>query len=242
MPLLKFRVIYEDDDSVYRDIEIKPAQSFEEFEAVIKSSYNMPVVGTGVFYLSNDNWQRGRQIYPGIKKEEKKSGSRAKAQTLPSIVAFIDDPHQHFLFEFKGSQEFSFLIELLTIGGTESAIAAYPVMVRSQGASPFRKDDIIRPSAKKKIVAMEETEVETEEEDDEADEPSPFVENSNEADEEELASIEGEEGEPEGDIMEGDAIKDDVDDGNAEDIFSDEDDLGGEDENVNLSEDEDEDL
>src|SRR5256885_17050817 len=99
MALLKFRIIYEDDDSIFRDVEIKPANSFSDLEAVIMSSYNMPPTGSGAFFMSNDNWQKGKQLHPAIKKEEKKKQAKAKAQTQTSLVAYIDDPHQHFIYE-----------------------------------------------------------------------------------------------------------------------------------------------
>ena len=94
MPVMKFKVIYEEDDNVFRDVEIKPSQTFEELEAVIVSSYNLPMNGTGQFYHSNDNWQKGKRIYPFTPVEEKSGGAKkkAKAQSIPALVAFIDDP------------------------------------------------------------------------------------------------------------------------------------------------------
>jgi hypothetical protein len=240
MPLLKFRVMYEEDDSIFRDIEIKPAQSFEELEAVIRLSYNIPAVGEGKFLTSNDNWQKGKQIHPAVvKHEEKKSRSKAKAQSLPSIVLYIDDPHQHFIYEFHGAQELSFLIELVTIGGAESPTLIYPVMLKSQGNSPFRKEEpIVHHKKAKGLVAsdvIEENVVEEEEEE----ELSPFVESSSEPDAEELASIEGEEG----DITDGDAIKEEEEaDDKGDDTFVTGDDFDPEDLTDNVAEDFDEEV
>jgi hypothetical protein len=242
MPLLKFRVMYEDDDSIYRDIEIKPAQSFEELEAVIRLSYNIPAVGEGKFLMSNDNWQRGKQIHPpAVKSEEKKSRSKAKAQSLPSIVLYIDDPHQHFIYEFHGAQELYFLVQLVTIGGTESPTLIYPVMLKSQGTSPFRKEEpIVHHKRTKGIVASDVTEENIVEEDEEEEEElSPFVESSSEPDAEELASIEGEEG----DATDGDAIKEEEEtDDKGDDTFVTGDDFDPEDLSDNVAEDFDEEV
>ncbi|HYV93997.1 MAG TPA: hypothetical protein VE978_19625 [Chitinophagales bacterium] len=242
MPLFKFRVIFEEDDAVQRDIEIKPAQSFADLEAAIMSSYNMPATGSGSFYLSNDNWQKGKQLHPSIKKEEPKKATKAKATSLPSLVAYIDDPHQHFVYEFHGTQEFSFLVELVSIGGTEKDSTMYPVVVKSQGASPFKKEEIAAHLAKRKTVLadhkIEEEEEEEMDDDDEKDEPSPFVESADEPDEEELASIEGEEG----DIMDGDAIKEEVEEVSGDDSFVAGDDFDPEDLNENIIEDLEEDI
>jgi hypothetical protein len=241
MPLLKFRVIYEDDDSVHRDIEIKPIQSFADLEAAIMSSYNMPPNTSGSFFTSNDNWQKGKQLHPAVRVEEKKKQTKAKAMSLPSLVAYIDDPHQHFLYQFHGTQEYSFLIELVSIGGVEKDSTMYPVMVKAQGASPFKKEEIASHFAKRKNVMpafQEEEEEEEEEEDVEKDEPSIFVESADEPDTEDLAAIEGEEG----DLMEGDAIKEDAEEASGDDSFVTGDDFDPEDLSENISEDADEEL
>ncbi|MEO5674967.1 MAG: hypothetical protein ABIQ74_09990 [Chitinophagales bacterium] len=209
MPLLKFRVLYEDDDSIFRDIEIKPMQGFDDFQQVILTSYNLPASGSGFFFTSNDNWQKGRQIHPVIRKQEVKTRGKSKVETLPSIVAFIDDPHQHFIYEYHGSPEASFLIELTSIGGSAQLSAMYPVLVRSQGNSPFKKEIHTPHSSKSNVVIPDDAD------DDEDDDPSPFAGNDSEPDVEDLAFIEGEEG----DLMDGDAIKDEVEEESAEDNF-----------------------
>jgi len=219
MPVMKFKVIYEDDDSVFRDVEIKPSQTFQELEAVIVSSYNLPLNGTGNFYTSNDNWQKGKRIFPLAQVEEKSGNTKkkAKAQAIPALVAFIDDPHQHFIYEYKGQTEFSFLVELLTLGGAEKSGAIYPVMVKSQGPSPFKKEEAPARNARKAAItqAVEAEEEEEDEADGEEDVTAVFV--ADKADEEDLDKITGDE-----EILEADDRVDDEDDEIAE-----EENLGG---------------
>src|SRR5205814_1578979 len=100
--------------------------------------------------------------------------------------------HQHFIYEFHGNQDAAFLIELVTIGGTEKDTAMYPAIVKSQGTSPFKKEELAAQLVKKKMVIPDhKTEVIVEEieeeEEDEKDEVSPFIESAEEADAEELA-------------------------------------------------------
>src|SRR5215831_5288333 len=109
MALYKFRVMYEEDETIFRDIEIKPSNTLFDFESTIISAYNLPSNYTGIFFKSNDNWQRLKEMNAGAKPEEKKAKTKAKAQSLPILVTFIDDPHQKFIYEYKGNQEFVFL-------------------------------------------------------------------------------------------------------------------------------------
>ena len=144
MTIYKFRVMYEEDDGIFRDIEIKPSQTLSDFESIIVSSYNLPVNTTGQFFKSNDNWQRLRQLsMVPVPVEDKKSKSKARAQALPILVAYIDDPHQKFIYEYHGSQEFVFLIELMSLNGAEKPHIIYPLCVRQQGPSPFKKEDLV---------------------------------------------------------------------------------------------------
>ena len=239
MSVLKFRVIFEEDDTIFRDVEIKPVQTFEDLEAVIMSSYNIPAGGGGIFFMSNDSWQKLRQIFPSTEvppKQEKKTRGKAKVVKGSPLVIFIDDPHQHFIYEFSGKQELTFLIELVSLGGTEKPDVMYPVQVKAQGPSPFKKEEMAVHLAKNRneILSIEKEEIE---EDD-----SLFIVNEDESDIDEVPSIGEEE---QGDLMEGDAIKEEVDEEATEDTFVAGDDFNPEDPedlNESISEDLEEDV
>ena len=62
MAILKFRVYYEEDDSVYRDVVIKHTQTFYELHNAILKAFEFDNKHGATFYRSNDNWQRGREI------------------------------------------------------------------------------------------------------------------------------------------------------------------------------------
>lgn len=142
MTIYKFRVMYEDDDSIFRDVEIKPSQTFSDLETVIMSSYNLPAGGSGFFYSSNDSWHRLKQLAFATV-PEKKGKAKANSSVLPMLVALIDDPHQKFIFEYKGNQEFVFLVELMSLTGAEKPTVIYPVCTRQQGPSPFKKEELV---------------------------------------------------------------------------------------------------
>ncbi|HVG41654.1 MAG TPA: hypothetical protein VM888_08585, partial [Chitinophagaceae bacterium] len=62
MAILKFRVYFEEDDSVYRDVAIRHKQSFFELHTVILKAFEFDNKHAATFFRSNDNWQRGREI------------------------------------------------------------------------------------------------------------------------------------------------------------------------------------
>jgi hypothetical protein len=213
--------MYEEDDSVFRDIDIKPSHTFSDLEAVIQSSYNLPMSGAGEFFMSNDNWQKGKSIHPQPVKEEKKG--KARVQMIPTIVSYIDDPHQHFLYEYTGAQEFIFLIELISVGGKEDFKASYPYCVRSQGASPFKKEEMPMPFARHPVPVVPDDE----EEEEAPEEESPGVMIGAE-DEEELEAETQVEDEKH-DLMEGDAIEVEKDEDAGDEEFIGGDDFSSED-------------
>ncbi len=62
MNIFKFRVLIDTTDDIFRDIEIRPDQTFEEFYNCIVEAFEF---GGGVmssYYISNDNWDKGQEI------------------------------------------------------------------------------------------------------------------------------------------------------------------------------------
>ena len=62
MAILRFRVYWEDDDSVYRDIVLRHIQNFFDLHQSILKCFEFDNKHKATFYRSNDNWQRGREI------------------------------------------------------------------------------------------------------------------------------------------------------------------------------------
>ncbi|MBA3649137.1 MAG: hypothetical protein H0W62_11410 [Chitinophagales bacterium] len=165
MALYKFRVVYEEDDSIFRDIEVKPSNTMIDFEGSIVTAYSLPSPYKGLFYKANDSWQRVKQIDIAARPDEQKMKGRtkAKAQSFPLLVTYIDDPHQKFVYEYKGSQEFVFLLELMSLSGSEKSHIAYPFCVKQQGLSPFKKEDLMAHYGRKRESIREEQVVDEEE-------------------------------------------------------------------------------
>jgi len=62
MAVLKFRIYYEEDEGIYRDIVIKHTQTFYDLHECLLKAYEFDNKHKATFFRSNDHWQRGREI------------------------------------------------------------------------------------------------------------------------------------------------------------------------------------
>src|ERR1700741_2662037 len=135
MAILRFRVYWEEDDSVYRDIAIRHSQHFNELHETILKSYEFDSKHQATFFRSNDHWQRGREI-----SLEKYADRSYKAEPLimveTTIGSEIRDPNQKFVYVYDFTKNWSFLVELINVDKEENKKITYPVCVRTEGIAP----------------------------------------------------------------------------------------------------------
>lgn len=134
MPVLKFRVYWEEDESVYRDIAIKPNQSFLLFHEAILKAYEFDTKHKATFYRSNDNWQRGREIILEKDDQPRKVDPLLMVDTF--IAAAVKDPNQKFIYVYDFAKNWTFMVELIGVSKEESIKVQYPACVRKEGLAP----------------------------------------------------------------------------------------------------------
>lgn len=134
MAILKFRVYFEEDDSVYRDIAIKHKQPFIELHKAILKAYEFDSKHAATFYRSNDNWQRGREIT--LEKYDKKYVMDPLLMEDTSIGTEIFDPNQKFIYVYDFNRNWSFLVELINVSKEENPKIEYPATIRVEGIAP----------------------------------------------------------------------------------------------------------
>ncbi len=134
MAILKFRVYWEEDDTVYRDIAIRHTQTFFNFFQAILKSYEFDSKHKATFYRSNDHWQRGREI--SLEKYEKEYKADPLLMSEVQIGSEIKDPNQKFVFEYDFNKNWQFLVELIQVEKEESKKLDYPVCVKTSGPAP----------------------------------------------------------------------------------------------------------
>ena len=134
MAILKFRVYFEEDESVYRDVAIRHTQSFRDLHDTILKSYEFDNKHKATFFRSNDHWQRGREI--SLEKYDKEYKAPPLLMMETTIGSEIKDPNQRFIYLYDFNKNWSFLVELINVSKDENPRLNYPAMVRSEGIAP----------------------------------------------------------------------------------------------------------
>lgn len=134
MPALRFRVYWEEDDLVYRDIEILGSQTFLELQQGILKAFEFDQKHEGSFFESNDRWTRGREISSEVMTNKK--GAPALSMIKTPVSALISSPDQHFVYEYDRAKKWVFLVALIGMEANPDETRTYPFTVRREGLPP----------------------------------------------------------------------------------------------------------
>ena len=134
MAILKFRVYFEQDDSVYRDVAIRHTQNFLQLHQAILKAYEFDSKHQATFYRSNDHWQRGKEIT--LAKYDKKYKVAPLLMESTNVGTEIIDPNQKFVYEYDFAKMWVFWLELINVSKEENPRLEYPAMVRTEGIAP----------------------------------------------------------------------------------------------------------
>ena len=141
MAVYRFRVYLEENEDIYRDIDIRTVQTFEQFHTSIQESFKFDNKHSASFFVSDDYWRKGQEItlkkedLPLDEEEIRKKVDPKKLMSDVKIAKFIEQPHQRFVYVFDPNVQWSFLIEMLKIAD-ESPKVNYPVCIKSIGNAP----------------------------------------------------------------------------------------------------------
>ena len=134
MAILKFRVYWEEDESIYRDVAIRHTNSFLDFHEAILKSFEFDNKHKATFYRSNDNWQFGREISLESYDRDYKVAPLIMSET--TLASEIKDPNQKFVYEYDFNKNWHFMVELINVDKEENKKISYPACVRSEGIAP----------------------------------------------------------------------------------------------------------
>ena len=134
MAILRFRIYWEDDDSVYRDIAIRHSQHFFDLHSTILKSFEFDSKHKATFYRSNDSWLRGREI--SLEKYDKAYKAEPLLMQETAISTEISNPNQKFIYEYDFNKAWHFMVELITVDKEENKKLIYPCCVRTEGIAP----------------------------------------------------------------------------------------------------------
>src|SRR5215213_2822777 len=134
MAVLKFRIYFEEDDSVYRDVAVRHTQTFQDLHGIILKAYEFDSKHQATFYRSNDHWQRGREIT--LQKYDRSYKVEPLLMESTTIGSEIRDPNQKFVYVYDFVKNWTFLVELINVSKEENTKLSYPAVIRTEGIAP----------------------------------------------------------------------------------------------------------
>lgn len=152
MPLFRFRVYWEEDDQVYRDIELLSGQTFQQFHEAIVKSWEFDGKHAASFYESDDRWNRGREFSSEVLSNKKDAPALSMVKT--PVSALVAKPGQKFVYEYDRKKKWTFQIELIAVQKDDDPRKSYPLLVRKEGLAPAQYG--IKGLSAEKMVEVEE--------------------------------------------------------------------------------------
>lgn len=135
MAILKFRVYFEEDDSIYRDIAVLHTQTFFDLHGTILKAFDFDNKHQATFFRSNDQWQKGREITLDVYADRNYKVAPLLMRTT-TIGSEIKNTNQRFTYSYDFQKHWDFLIELINVSKDGSAAVDYPKITRTEGISP----------------------------------------------------------------------------------------------------------
>ena len=136
MPVFKFKVSWEDDDNISRNIALTNGQSFLQFHHTILQAFEFEdKSGVGNFYESNDKKFLGRAISSAVLANKKDAPALAMVKT--PVSALVNLPDKKFMYHYEANKDWEFYVELIGIDRDEEN-RDYPYVFGIQGISPIK--------------------------------------------------------------------------------------------------------
>lgn len=141
MAIYRFRVCLEENEDIFRDIDIKASQTFENFHECIQQAFKFDGLHAASFFTSDDYWRKGDEVTlrkQDLELDEEEIRLKTTPKKLMSevkISKLIEQPHQRFVYVFDPKVQWSFLIEMIKIAPEDSKLT-YPACIRSVGTAP----------------------------------------------------------------------------------------------------------
>jgi hypothetical protein len=130
MAIYGFRVILdENNQDVFRDIEIESTSSFEDFHNSIIQGFGMEGGEMASFYKSDDHWNQGDEIslFP--------VDDKSFVMGDWSLEQMSSEKGDKFLYIYDFLNMWTFYVELMEIDEPKSGIS-YPRLIYSEGLMP----------------------------------------------------------------------------------------------------------
>src|SRR5690606_24009979 len=133
--IYRFKVWFEEEEDIFRVIDIAPAATFLQLHHVVLDSINFNKELPSSIFLSDDNWRKGKEFSLNDSAKNLMESSKLKDN--------VNDPHQKFILITDLNELWTLHIELQTIQNEVNGIS-YPIVFRSVGKAPKQNEGLGR--------------------------------------------------------------------------------------------------
>lgn len=163
--IYKIRVILDTKEDVFRDIEVRDKQTLFSLYKGIVSAFSLQGEELASFYLSDKNWNQGKEI--PLEDMGDVGGDETMADfQISEILPNVGD---RMIFVYDYMEMWTFYVEVITIED-KKAVFNYPLTVYRFGAMPLKA-----PKRGNELLDVEEDDVEIiDDDDDDTESDIPF--------------------------------------------------------------------
>lgn len=146
----KFRIISDEVDNFYRDIEILGSQTFYQFHKLMQDDLGWDSQQMASFFVSNIQWEKIREIT--LYEMDMDGETDAVVMDVAAIDEFVKEEKQRLLYVFDIFNERLFFIELIGIFPINKELK-YPVISDKLGDGPEQSSnlDVVNPYSGRSI-------------------------------------------------------------------------------------------
>lgn len=150
MNLIRFRVIIDIEEDVFRDILIGKAASLEDLHRGILAAFDFGEGEMASFFQSDEDWGRGREV-PLMDMGMDDSGSPFPSMRTVSVHEMVTVANDRMVYVYDFLRMWCFYVEVIGIEDGETP--EYPLLAHEFGKAPdqFSKDvdlsDLEAPAA-----------------------------------------------------------------------------------------------
>ena len=151
MKIFRFRVLIDTgEEDVFRDIDIKPTQTFEDFHNAIQLAFEFDNSQMASFYLSDDDWSKGDEITLFDMNED--VSDKIMVMKKIKLSELVEDENQKLIYIFDFMNVWKFYVELIQIIPKAQKIT-YPAVINFEGKAPVQYADGLVPKDEDAILA-----------------------------------------------------------------------------------------
>jgi len=131
--IFHFRVLPDQTEDIFRDIEIKSSGTFEEFHQAIVEAFEFSGEEIASFYMSNDDWDKGEEITQMDMGGLGEDGIKTMKET--QLCEMVQEEGQKLLYLYDFMRMWIFFVELVSISESKSG-QTYPSVILTVGDAP----------------------------------------------------------------------------------------------------------